>query len=204
MGKEGTCRKEKHVSKPTPAHVAKEWSSGQPVVLKWSIFSSVLLKTAHHVSSSTAFPKQTVWEVDWLSLCLGYKLYLKYQHQGLFHMYHISAQIFGAVGHNNLWIEHLGLGETKLVSRSLGFNTRFQQNRSGIQTPSCRCSHAQHTSFTSRLQVTDLLYRQSYKRGYKFQTQVLPCQFFLTRQNSGQQKPAQELESRSFCTAWQR
>lgn len=28
--------------------------------------------------------------------------------------------MFGAVGHNDLWIEHLSLGETKLIYAALG------------------------------------------------------------------------------------
>lgn len=40
------------------------------------------------------------------------------------------------------------------------------------------------------------------REGYKLQSQVLPCQFFLTRQSSSQQKPTQKLESRPLCIAW--
>lgn len=150
MRKEGTCRKEEDASKPTPAHVAKG-SSGQAVVLKWSTRSSVLLKTFHcsPCEQQHSFPKASCLG-SWLAISLlRIQIVFEVHTPGTFHTYHIPAQICDAVGHNNLWMEHLNLGETKLISCSLGFNTSFQQNRSRIRTSSCRCSHAQHTSFTS-------------------------------------------------------
>lgn len=150
MGKEGTCRKEEHVSKPTSAHVAKE-SSAQPVVFRWSSCSSVLIETlcCSPREQQHSFPKASCLG-SWLAVSLlRIQIVFEVCTPATFHKYHTSAQMFGAVGHNNLWIEHLSLGEIKLISCSLGFNTRFQQNRNGIQTSSWRYSHAQHISFTS-------------------------------------------------------
>lgn len=158
MGKDSTCRKEEHVSKPTPTHTAKV-SSGQRVVLKWSTCSSVVLETLCHLpcEQQPSFPKASCLG-SWLAVSLlRIQIVFEVHTPGTFHMYHISAQMFGAVGHNNLWIEHLKLGEIKLISCSLGFNTRFQWNRSGIPTPSCRYSHTQDTFLSPRgeLQVSD-------------------------------------------------
>lgn len=149
MGKEGTCRKEEQVSKPTPS------PCGQGVLRTARGFKTkhTLKCCVRNLMLLTMWAAALLTKASWLAVSLLQRQIVFEVHTpGTFHMYHISAQMFGAQTitiHNNLWIEHLSLGETKLISCSLGFNTRRQQNRSRIQSPSCRCSHAQHTSFTS-------------------------------------------------------